>query len=105
MGGRKGGGGKVGGSLELGASLKVDPVFLAASNSLRPLPPQFKAISSSSSDDLSGQATISIGAWTLKCLSDLPSVSESKRNLSIYSSSEEFEEAISSPIATTAGRT
>ena len=64
------------GSLDFGASLEVDLVFLATSNSLRPLPPRFKAISSSSSDDLSGQATTSISAWTLECLSDSPSAFE-----------------------------
>ena len=77
-GGRGGGGGKVGGSLDLGASLEVNPVFLTARNSFRPLPPppRFKAISSSSSNDLSGWATISISVWTLEYLSNSPSASE-----------------------------
>ena len=39
VGGRGRGGGKVGGSLDLGASLEVNPVFLTARNSFRPLPP------------------------------------------------------------------
>ena len=67
----------MGGSLDLGTSLEVDPVFLVVSNSLRPLPPRSKAISSFSSlDYLFGWATTRIGAWKLECLSDSPSVSK-----------------------------
>ena len=48
--GRKGR--RMGGTWDLGTSFEVDPLFLAAMRSLRPLFPQFNAISSSSSSEV-----------------------------------------------------
>ena len=76
VGGRGGGGGRVGGTWELGTSCEVDP-FLAAIRSLRLLFPQFSIIlSSSSSEEPSGQAITRVWVWTPECLSGSSSASE-----------------------------
>ena len=91
----------------MGGSFEVDPLPLVAMSSLRLLLPLFKAIlSSSSMEELSRQAIIRMGVRTPEFLSDSPSASErlikgalqlfsSKWNLSISSSNERRDEAIS----------
>ena len=109
----------MGGTWGLGTSFEVDPLFLAAMRSLRPLFPRVNAISSSfSSKVLSGRVITRIGAWTPKCLSGSSLASKmwttwalwvsysSKWNLSISFLSDKREEAIFSLGAVVAsGRT
>ena len=92
----------------MGGAFEVDPLPLVAMSSLRLLLPLFEAmLSSSSSEELSGQAIIRTGVRTPEFLSDSPLAFErlikgaiglfsSKQNLSISSSNERRDEAISS---------
>ena len=106
------------GTWDSGVAFDVDYLPLAAMSSFKLLLPLFNTIlSSSSSEELSGGAITRIGVWTPEFLSDSPSAFEMlirgalglfsslKWNLSISSSNDKRDEAISSSsIATASGR-
>ena len=103
-----GGGGRLGGTWVLGASFKVNPLFLLANRPFKPIL-YFRSIPSSSSSKLVVTwATINFGGWAVENLSisvsefesytglsSTPS-SSSKQNFSISSSRDKREDAISS---------
>ena len=117
MGIYRGGGGRLKGTWDLGVAFDVDSLPLKSKSSIKLLLPLFiDMLSSSSSEELSGRAITRIGVRTPEFLSDSPSASKmlirgalklfscSKWNLSITSSNDKREEAISSSsIATTSG--